>query len=60
MLNNKYQNITFKFQKAYQQMNEEIDHEYKNSQRYADAGGDQMTYEQYQELKQEAHWDIAW
>ena len=41
-------------------MNEEIDHEYKNSQRYADAGADQMTFEQYQELKQEAHWDIAW
>ena len=42
-------------------MNEEIDNEYKNLKRYADAGSFiEMNYEQFQESKQEAHWDIAW
>lgn len=41
-------------------MNHDLDAEYKNSQRYKDAGAEEMTKEQYQDAKQEIHWDVAW
>ena len=41
-------------------MYQDLDMEYDTSQRYKDAGNDNMTQEQYQEAKQEIHWDIAW
>lgn len=41
-------------------MNHDLDEEFKNSKRYRDAGAEVMTTEQYQEAKQEIHWDVAW
>ena len=48
-------------------MNMEIEMQYQSSHRYVNAGddidGDQnraMTTDEFQEAKQEAHWDIAW
>jgi hypothetical protein len=42
------------------EMYQDLDMEYENSRRYRDAGSEEMTPEQYQEAKQEVHWDIAW
>jgi len=39
---------------------EDLNMEYKASQRYRDAGAEAMTESQYKEQKQEIHWDIAW
>ena len=41
-------------------MYQDLDMEYDTSRRYKDAGSDEMTPEQYEEAKQEIHWDIAW
>ena len=43
-----------------QQMYQDLDMEYETSRRYKDAGSEEMSPEQYQEAKQEIHWDIAW
>ena len=41
-------------------MYQDLDVEYENSQRYKDAGAEAMSQQQYEDARQEIHWDIAW
>ena len=41
-------------------MYQDLDIEFENSRRYKDAGAEAMSQQQYEDARQEIHWDIAW
>mmetsp|Transcript_12197 Transcript_12197/g.20561 ORF Transcript_12197/g.20561 Transcript_12197/m.20561 type:complete len:172 (+) Transcript_12197:184-699(+) len=60
VLQSRNYNIKLKYKEMLAQMNEDLDMEYRASQRYRDAGAEAMSFEEYQQKKQELHWDVAW
>lgn len=49
-----------KYRTIGQEQYNDLEVEYETAQRYKDAGSEEMTPEQYNEARQEIHWDIAW
>lgn len=60
LLNHRYTGIMQRYQQQAYQMYQDLDAELDNSRRYMDAGAEPMSQQQYEESRQEIHWDIAW
>ena len=60
LIKQRYTGIMQYYQKEAYQMYEDLDIKLENSRRYKDAGAEAMSQQQYEEARQEIHWDIAW
>lgn len=58
MIKERYENIIDKFEETREGLQSVVDREYQ-AHRYKQ-GPDKITFEQYQEMKQQVNYDIAW
>ena len=56
MIQDRYNSIVQKYDNIKAQMYDDLDREYQDSYQQ----GDPMTQEQYEDAKQEIHWDVVW